>query len=111
MTKTRQLNIGGETFKVVRSKKYPMTVRRSVVLLSHGYNDIHDAYERPSYYKERIFEDWTRFAEVNGLMNLTILSRNTFQFTLGAIYVSPENQSEQYFIYVTAKKQEAYPIV
>ena len=111
MTKTRQLNIGGETFRVVRSKKYPMTVRRSVILLSHGYNDIHDAYARPSYYKERIFEDWTRFAEVNGLMNLTILSRNTFQFTLGAIYVSPEDQNEQYFIYVTASKKEAYPIV
>lgn len=111
MTNTRQLNIGGETFRVVRSKKYPMTLRRSVTLLLHGYNDIHDAYARPSYYKERIFEDWTRFAEVNGLMNLTILSRNTFQFTLGAVYVSPENQNEQYFIYVTASKKEAYPIV
>lgn len=111
MAKNTQLNIGGETFRVVRSKKYPMTVRRSVILLSHGYKDIYTAYKTPSYYKVRIFEDWTRFAEVNGLMNLTIMSRNIYQFTLGAIYVSPENQSEQYFIYVTAKTKEAYPIV
>ena len=106
-----KLNIGGECFDVVRSRKYPCTVRSTVSCLSHGYSDIFTAYGKPSYWKQRIWEDWLHFAEVNGLMNMTILSRNCFKFTIGAIYIDPVDSNNQYFIYITDRRKEAYPIV
>ena len=108
--KTNTIQIGDRTFRVIHPRKHIVTCNEVVRALSNGYKSIYDAYDRPSHAKALAFEYWSDFANEHNLQHLTILSRNTFKFTLGAIYVSPEDHNTQYFIHITDCKHEAYLI-
>ena len=50
----------------------------------YTYNDIFDAYDRPSQAKIEIWNDWERWAREQGF-SVWIESRNCFMFTIGFV--------------------------
>ena len=65
------------------------------------FHTIWEAYEKPSYAKEKAYHDCVRKAEEKGAYEWAIPSRNTFQFSFSAIYPDKET-GELRMMYETA---------
>lgn len=77
--------------------------------LNARYHTIWEAYDRPSYAKEKAYEDCVAKAERLGATEWAIPTRNTFQFTFSAIYPDAET-GELRMMYETARKSYDFPI-
>ena len=71
-----------------------------------GYSNIWEAYERPSVYKVRIWEEWEKELRPYYL-SIYIPSCNGFQFTIGGELVLPTT-GEVVPYYITKTRQEIY---
>lgn len=74
--------------------------------IHYGYSNIYEAYDKPSIYKVRIWEDWCdELAQFSA--SIYIPSCNTFQFTIGGELVLPTT-GEIVDYYITKTRQEIY---
>ena len=73
------------------------------------YHTIWDAYERPSYAKEKAYYRCVDKAESLGAIEWAIPSKNTFQFSFSAIYPDKET-GELRLMYETACNSYDFPI-
>ena len=71
-----------------------------------GYSNIYEAYERPSIYKVRIWEEWEEELRPYYL-SIYIPSRNGFQFTIAGELILPTT-GEIVPYYITKTRQEIY---
>lgn len=72
----------------------------------HGYNDIYNAYERPSRYKVGIWKDWEKWFTDNGGY-CTISSRNCMQFTISGYFTDKETGA-RFYAYITKTYNRCY---
>lgn len=87
----KTLEIGGEVFEVIRSAKTEnMITYHDCDYLNR--KTLYDFYDNPSYYKERIWEDWREWQAQNWPMvsNMRVTGASRFIFSIGAIYSDPE---------------------
>lgn len=78
----RYETIYGETFEVIKPKREV----KEFFPTNWDYSDIYEAYERPSRYKVKIWEDWCRFGKADDeryfIGEPWITACNTFKFTV-----------------------------
>ena len=104
MSKRKErINVYGEEFTVVSGNGIPCKV----------YDNIYEAYGRPSTRKVAIWEAWKNwFYEVlrdNNDGEIYITSRNTNFFTVGGYIETPIN--ETWAFYITATRQEIWRVL
>lgn len=72
------IEIGGRLFRLV---PYTTKAGKSIDSIAFRYDDIFDAYGRPSHIKVSIWLDWKKWADDLDF-TIGISSRNTSQFTI-----------------------------
>lgn len=65
-------------------------------------------YEKPSIYKQGIYNEWVEWSKHLNIKNFGISSYNGFIFTLGGI-IHDYFRDIHGFIYITKTRQEFYP--
>lgn len=91
--------LGNEIFKICKKPE-------NMIGIHYGYSNIYDAYDRPSIYKVRIWEDWVE--ELSKFSaSIYIPSRNGFQFSIDGELVLPTT-GEIVPYYITKTRQEIY---
>lgn len=94
------ITINNERFELKKSKFGGRPIYHAL--------DIFEAYERPSYIKERIFNEWKKWAYDSEVDYFGINSYNCNMFTLTGQWT--DNDGVDYYLYITKTKQEAYII-
>lgn len=91
--------LGNEIFKICKRPE-------NMTGIHYGYSNIYEAYDRPSIYKIRIWEEWVQ--ELSQFSaSIYIPSRNGFQFSIGGELVLPTT-GEVVPYYITKTRQEIY---
>lgn len=91
------IDIGYKTFAIDR---------KAIGHVYTGKRTIWDAYRRPSFNKERIWNEWARWADEVGA-RICIESANSQIFTISGSVVVDDIP---YFIYVTPTYWRVYPV-
>ena len=98
----KTIEINGVTFEVHKSKAVS-----TVFLDRYAGRTINDCYERPSYSKTYIYNNWLEWATNAGVEQFGISGYNGFQFTLqGKI----EIDGITYILHITKSANKAYII-
>ena len=105
----KTLEIGGEVFEVIRSSKTEDMLKwhdRDYL----GRKTLYDFYDNPSYYKERIWEDWREWQAQNWPMvsNMRVTGASCFTFSIGAIYSDPETREILGYFKITKDHNRLY---
>ena len=96
----RYTTINGVDFETTRTKYAGPAIERHYNPWS--YDDITEAYDNPSNAKRAIYADWREWADITECVrNMRITSKNTFAFTLGALYVDGETGEVLGYISIT----------
>lgn len=74
-----------------------------------GYDDIYDAYGKPSRTKVSIWNEWYYWFTHNGGY-CRIVSRNCNFFSIAG-YVTDQETKERYYCYITASHNKAWKVV
>lgn len=90
MEKTMRIN--GETFEVIRPRKYPVRLSNP-----HYLRDLYDCYDSPSAAKQSIYNEWYEwYRSDDRLSEFGITSYNTFSFSLGCVFIDDETGVQGY---------------
>ena len=100
MSKT--ITINGVDFQVIRSK-----TASTLYLSRYAGRTVYDCYERPSYSKTYIYNNWLEWATNAGVEDFGVRGYNGFQFTLQGKIVIDGNT---YVLYITKTSNKAYLI-
>lgn len=73
-----------------------------------GYDDICDAYDKPSEYKREIWRDWENWHRENG-GHCVISSKNCNFFTING-FVDDMETGKRYMTYITYANQYLYEV-
>ena len=73
------------------------------------FRTLYECYERPSKYKEAIYDDWCNyFAGLGCILECGIVSYNCMQFTFGAYFTY---NAQKYYAYITKSYNRLYKVV
>ena len=98
----KKIEINGVQFEVHKSKAVSTTF-----LEQYAGRTLIDCYERPSYSKQYIYNNWLEWACRNEVQQFGISGYNGFQFTLqGKI----ELDGKTYILHITKTANKAYEI-
>lgn len=105
----KTLAIGNEVFEVIRSSKTEDMISYHGCNL-RGRKTLYDFYDNPSYYKERIWEDWREWQAENWPMvsNMRVTGASSFTFSIGAIYCDPETYEILGYFKITKDHNRLY---
>ena len=96
----KTIEINGVTFEVHKS-----SMVSTVYLDRYAGRGINDCYERPSYSKKYIYNNWLEWATATGVQQFGISGYNGFQFTLQGII---EIDGVTYVLHITKSANKAY---
>lgn len=100
---SKYMNINGQTFEVIKPRKYPVSLTNKYYL-----RGLSDCYEKPSVHKQAIYDEWYEWYRSDiRLSEFGITSYNTFMFTIGCIFTDEET-GERGYIKITPAKQVIY---
>ena len=81
----KTMTINGETFEVIRPRKYDPRVAVEAVKDCAG-RDLSYYYDRPSTNKQAIFDEWQEwYATAENVFYFGVCSANTFNFSISAL--------------------------
>ena len=99
--------INGETFEVIHSGKTQGFINYH--LRNYDERDLFDYYDKPSYIKQRIFNDWYDwYLDTYGVDKLEVVSASTFKFTIGALWLDPDTLEIIGYIRITDAHNRLY---
>lgn len=99
----KTITINERTFELIQ----PRNAINPYIGFLGSRSDIYQWYDSPSQYKVEIWEDWLEWAyTTDGLLSFEITSANTFQFSIGGVYVDDNNV--RYGLRITRGHNRAY---
>lgn len=101
MAKTIEIN--GVTFEVTISRKEVYAIECNCW---GGYNAIFEVYERPSIYKQGIWEEWFKWAiDTTGVRSFYISAHNCMFFKISGLY--EDENGNKYNLHITRDHNRA----
>lgn len=95
MAKTIEIN--GVSFELTIPRKEVHAIERDKW---DGYNAIFECYDRPSIYKQDIWEEWFKWAvDTIGVRSFYICGHSCMTFSIAGLY--EDANGEQYNLYIT----------